>query len=94
MSHVVTQGTIEAIHAAVQAAMDGTGRVTAEELAVALAEHEPERYRQGPREMSDSEYEASFASRFGYEVGETVTRTDGDEYDRSFSERFGFEAAL
>jgi hypothetical protein len=90
----VTPNSLDAIHAAVQRAMDGGGRVGADELAAVLAEHEPERHRQEPREMTDSEYGRLFESRFGHSIHEAAPRSADDEYQLQFQQRFGIEAAL
>lgn len=95
--HTVSAPSIEAIHALVAGAMTrGDGRVSAEELAVALAENEPARYRQAEsRELTDEQYAASFEQRFGYSAGEAPSPSGEDEeYALAFSHRFGFEAAL
>lgn len=86
----VTPLSIEAIERAVQAAMDGDGRVGAEELAAVLAENEPEKQ---PREMSDSQYEQMFEARFGHTVHDAAPTSAKDgEYQLDFARRFGFEA--
>ena len=95
--YTVSAPSIEAIHALVAGAMTrGDGRVSAAELAVALAEHEPVKYRQTEStELSDEQYAASFEQRFGYSAGEAPTPSGEDEeYALAFSHRFGMEATL
>lgn len=91
--YAVSPNGLDAIYGLVQAAMDGTGRVGAEELAVVLAEHEPQRFRQEPHELSDSQYESMFVARFGHTVHEAAPKTGEDEYQLQFAQRFGFEAS-